>query len=124
MRKRTPKCAKTCGELRRSARCAGRGDVPRDLLDQGGFALEGALVAQPLPQLDDEAPPVEVALEVEQERLDLPLVAAVVRVDADGDGRGVARRAPRVDAVVRDEQRRVDGEVGGREAERAAAPVA
>ena len=37
------------------------------------LALEHRLVAQPLPELDDEPPAVEVALEVEQERLDPPL---------------------------------------------------
>src|SRR5437868_5126135 len=75
---------------RRGAR---RGDVAGDLVDQVLLAREGSLVAQALPQLDDEPAPVQVALEVEQERLDPPFVAAVVRVRPDRDGGArVARR--------------------------------
>ena len=50
------------------------------------------LVAKPLPQLDDEPPTVQVALEVEQVRLDPPLLSAVVRVEADRDRRPMAER--------------------------------
>ena len=59
---------------------------------------EGALVAQPLPQLDRESLPVEVAVEVEQVRLDAQRRAAVVRVDADRDRRPVPERGAGVDA--------------------------
>jgi hypothetical protein len=45
-----------------------------DLLDQLPLARERRLVAQPLPELDHEPLAVEIALEVEQERLDPPLV--------------------------------------------------
>ena len=53
------------------------------------------LVAQPLPELDDEPLAVEVAVEVEQERLDPPLRAAVVRVRADRDCGAVPERLAR-----------------------------
>src|SRR2546429_10014051 len=93
----TPQPAKTCGErfeassgFFRPARCAGRLHVAGDLRDQVPLALVRLLVAEPLPELDDEAPPVEVAVEVEQECLDTALVAPVVRVDADRDCGAVA----------------------------------
>ena len=62
-------------------------DVAGDLLDQLGLAPEDLLVAEPLPDLDHEPLAVEVALEVEQVRLDPPLAAAVVRIRADRDRR-------------------------------------
>ena len=71
---------------------AGGLDVAGDLLHELGLAPERALVAQPLPELDAQRTAVEVALEVEQERLDPPLDAAVVRVDADRERRAVLRR--------------------------------
>src|SRR4029079_3976562 len=52
-------------------------DVERDLADEVFLALEGPLVAKPLPELDPELFPVEVAFEVEEERLDPTLAAAV-----------------------------------------------
>ena len=61
-------------------------DVERDLVDQILLALEGPLVPEPLPQLDHKPPAVQVALEIEQERFDAPLLAAVVRVGADRYG--------------------------------------
>ena len=73
---------------------------------------------------------VEVAVEVEQERLDeQPAAGDERRAHADRDRRRPlphARdgRAAGVDAVVGDRERRVRDEVGGREAERAAALVA
>ena len=74
---------------------SGRFDVAGDLVDQLLLALEHLLVAQPLPQLDDQPPAVEIALEVEQVRLDPPLLAAVVRVRADRDRpRGGPSAAP------------------------------
>src|SRR3954452_21712887 len=69
--------------LDRTGSGAGRGDVPADLVDQLLLAPEDGLVPEPQPELDDEALAVEVAVEVEQERLDPPLAAAVVRVRAD-----------------------------------------
>ena len=54
----------------------------------------------------------------------MPLGAAVVRVDADRHRRALAERRAGVDAVARDEQRRLGAEVRGRKAERAAAGLA
>src|SRR5262249_34112055 len=64
-------------------RSARRLHVAPDLLDELGLACEGPLLPEPVPELDGQALPVEVALEVEQEGLDPALGAAVVRVDAD-----------------------------------------
>ena len=58
---------------------------------------------EPLPELDHEPVAVEVAVPVEQVRLDPPFGAAVVRVDADRD-----RRAPLADRA------RVDPELAAR----------
>ena len=70
-------------------------DISGDLLDELGFAREDGLVAEALPEFDDQPLAVEIALEVEQERLDPALGAAVVRVDADRDrGAVVAGAAP------------------------------
>ena len=80
---------------------ARRLDVAADLLDQRLLALEDLLVAQALPELDDEPLAVEVAVEVEQERLDAPLGAAVVRIRPDRDRRAMVERRARVDAVAR-----------------------
>ena len=76
----------------------GRSDVLRDLVDELLLAREGALVAEAVPELDPERTAVEVALEIEEERLDPALDAAVVRVDADRE-RGP--EAPAVRAVER-----------------------
>ena len=78
-----------------------RVDVAGDLRDQRVLALEGRLVPESLPELDDEPLAVQVAVEVEQERLDAPLRAAVVRVRADRDRRAVVERRARVDPVSR-----------------------
>src|SRR3954469_1653169 len=99
-------------------------DVAGDLRDELGLALEGLLVADPAPEFDDEALPVEVAVEVEQERLDAALVASVVRVRPDRDGGAALAGGARVDAVRRHDEARIQGQVRGREAERAAARVA
>src|SRR4051794_26323473 len=88
-----PANAGPCGSARRP-RLAGCVDVLRNLGDEGGLALERALLAQALPQLEDQPVPVEVAVEVEQKRLDPALAPAVVRIRADRYGRTVlARRA-------------------------------
>src|SRR6185503_2943396 len=110
--------------LRRTGCGAGGLDVPRDLRDQLLLALERPLVAQALPQLEREPLAVEVAGEVEQERLDPPFAAAVVRVGADRDRRVVAVGGAGVDAVAGDEQARLRAQVRGRKPERAAARVA
>src|SRR6476619_5078290 len=57
--------------------------VAADLLYERLLAVEHCLVSEPLPQLDDEALPVQVALEVEQVRLDSSFRSAVVRVRPD-----------------------------------------
>src|SRR5688572_23176332 len=49
-----------------SDRFSRRFHIAGDLVDQGLLALEDLLVAEPLPELDDESAAVEVALEVEQ----------------------------------------------------------
>src|SRR4051812_48743967 len=115
--------AGTCG----SARTLGLSrslDVALDLRDEGGLALEGLLLAQAPPELERQPLAVEVAVEVEQERLDPPLVAAVVRVGADRDRGSMPVGGARVDPVGGNEQARLGAEVRGREAERAAARVA
>ena len=107
------------------AGCATRSlDVAGDLVDQRLLGLEYRLVAQALPQLDDEPLPVQVALEVEQERLDPPLRAAVLRVRPDRDRRARAGRGARVDPVRGHQQARRRLDVRGREAEARAARVA
>src|SRR6188472_4569821 len=60
-------------------------DVARDLLDECCLRVEDGLVPQPLPHLDDEPLPVEVALEIQEEGLDAALGASVVRVRPDRD---------------------------------------
>src|SRR5690349_16213888 len=109
-----PLVAETCGADVGSDRpfgCARRFDVASDLLDEFRLAPERLFLAQPLPQLDDEPFSVEIALEVEQEGLDATLVAAVVRVCPDRDGRTVRRSGPRVDAERGHEQAWLDPEV-------------
>src|SRR4051794_25966261 len=58
-------------------------DVGCDLLHELLLARERPLLAEPLPEREAERPPVEIAREVEEKRLDAPLDAAVVGVDAD-----------------------------------------
>ena len=95
------------GQVRASA--GGRGpdgrprrlDVAADLRDELLLRREDRLVAEPLPDLDDEPLAVEIAVEVEQVRLDPALGAAVVRVRADRDGGTMLERCARVDAVAR-----------------------
>src|SRR5918994_6152527 len=60
-------------------------DVPPDLVDQLLLRDERALVSQPLPELEHEPLAIEIAVEVEQECLDAPLVTPVVRIDPDRD---------------------------------------
>ena len=74
---------------------SGRLDVAADLGDELLLGGEHRLVAQPLPDLDDEPLAVEIAVEVEQVRLDPALGAAVVRVRADRDGGAVPERRTR-----------------------------
>ncbi len=79
-------------------------DVERDLVDQILLAVKDALVPQPLPQLDHEPPPVQVALEVEQESLDAPLVPTVVGVRPDRDRGPVLADRAGVDPVRGNEE--------------------
>src|SRR5213592_971047 len=81
-----------------------RFDVLGDLTDEILLAVERALVAQPLPELDDQSLAVQVAVEVDQVRLDSPFGAAVMRIDADRDGSAVAARRACVDPVRGNEQ--------------------
>src|SRR5207253_8407113 len=98
--------------------------VARDLGDQLLLARERALVAQPRPELERQLLAVEVALEVEEERLDPPLLAAVVRVGADRDRGTMTVGRAGVDAVAGDDDVGRRPQVRGREAERPAARVA
>src|SRR4249919_1459884 len=99
-------------------------DVAGDLLHEGVLALEDRLVPEALPQLDHEAPSVQVAVEVEEIRLDAPLRAAVVRVRADGDRGSVAEAESRVDPVPRAREVRLQAQVRRRVAERPSTLVA
>src|SRR5439155_24414094 len=92
--------------------------VEADLCHELVLRRERALVAESGPELDDEPLPVEVALEVEEERLDPPLLAAIVWVRSDRDRGAIAADRAGIDAVCGDEERRVHVEVGGGEAER------
>ena len=96
-------------------RGASRLDVHGDLRDQLGLAPERRLVAKAIPELDDHPLPVEVAGEVEQERLDSPLGSAVVRVEADRDRRTMVERRTGIDPEGGNEQRVLDPQVRGRE---------
>src|SRR2546425_8363199 len=110
--------------LRRALRGAGLLDVSGDLVDQLALAFERALVAQAPPQLEHEPLAVEIAFEVEQERLHAPLLTAVVRVRPDRDRRTRPMPETGVDAVCGHDQARVDRQVRRREAERPAPRVA
>src|SRR5512134_2853579 len=110
--------------LRGSHGLSRRLDVPGDLVDQPLLVGEDLLVPQPLPELDHEPAAVEIALEVEQVGLDPPLLAAVVGIRADRDRGPVIQCGPGVDPVGRHEQARLDRQVRGRIAERAAPLVA
>src|SRR5207253_9976722 len=72
---------------------------------------------------DDQALAVQVALELEQVRLDATLAAPVVRVDPDRDRRPVTARRARVDPVRGHQQLRLQRQVRGREPKRPAALV-
>ena len=74
-------------------------------------------------ELDDHPLPVEVAGEIEQERLDPPFRAAVVRVQADRDRSSMVERRAGVDPERRDEQRVLDPEVRRGKAQRPAARI-
>ncbi len=78
-----------------------RVDVTADLGDELFLRREHRFVAEPLPHLDDEPLAVEIAVEVEQVRLDPALRAAVVRVRPDRNGRAVLECRTCVDAVAR-----------------------
>src|SRR5437763_13593554 len=92
------------GRLGRATGRARAADVVREGGNEPGLGGEGSLFAQPFPQLDDEPRAVQVALEVEEIRLDASLRAAVVRVRADRDRRGTAERGAGVHPVRGNEQ--------------------
>src|SRR5215210_2652564 len=118
------KLARSSRLLRRSLRRSRRLHVACDLGDELVLARERPLVAQALPQLEAEVTAVEVPLEVDEKRLDAPLGAAVVQVDADRRGGAVTDGGPRVDPVGGDEKMRRRRDVRRGKAERAASPVA
>ena len=100
------------------------------LLDQRLDGVEAPLAAEALEELQPQLLAVEVAVEVEQERLDeqrrgrsRTSGARRSRPPPSTPRRRHARAAG-VDAVVGDDERRVGDEVRGREAERAPALVA
>src|SRR4051794_16323563 len=59
MHEQSPPRARTCARLERPHGRARLGDVAGDLLDELLLAREGRLVAQPLPQLDDQPAAVQ-----------------------------------------------------------------
>ena len=75
------------------------------------------------PDLDDEPPPVQIVVEVEQMRLDPALDAVEVRVRANRDCRATIERPAGVDAVRRHEKLLRNVEVRGRKPKLAAASV-
>src|SRR5205085_358091 len=99
-------------------------DVVVDRRDELRLGAEGRLVAEALPQLEDEALPVQVALEVEDERLDAPFGPAEVRIRPDRDRGAMTERRTGVDPELRHEQIPRHREVRGGEAERDTALVA
>src|SRR5579885_2593287 len=109
---------------RRGRRLPRAPDVVRDRGDQLRLRRERRLVAELLPQLHDEPSSVQVALVVEEERLDAPFAAAVVRIRSDRDRGSVAVRLAGVDPERRNEETGGDVDVRGRKAEPGAAMVA
>src|ERR1700740_246199 len=99
--------------------------VSLHLRRQRGGAVEAALAAKALHELEAQIRAGEVAVEVQQEGLDQFAAAGLKsgpHADADR-GRAVVGQA-RIHAVARARVRLVGDQVGGREAERAAALVA
>src|SRR6266849_3170608 len=121
--RKTPLFGETCGSLRPDRGPRPR-HVPRYLRHELVLAAERPFVTEPLPELDDQPLPVEVAIEIEQVRLDPQLLAAVVRVDADRDRRPMTEGGTRVDPVRRDEEIRRRRQVRRGIPERAAALIA
>src|SRR5581483_1072112 len=89
---------------RRAPRLPRAADVVRDRLHQIRLGSERSLVAELLPELHHEAPLVQVAVAVEEERLDAALAAAVVRIRPDRDGGAVTVGLAGVDAERGHEQ--------------------
>ena len=65
------------------------------------LALEDLLVTEARPELHDEPPAVQIAVEVQEVGLDPALGAAVVRVRPDRDRSAMLERLARVDPVAR-----------------------
>src|SRR5215207_4465820 len=98
--------------------------VARNLVDQLLLGSEGAFVAQAPPELENEPLPIQIALEVEQEGLDAPLLAAVLRIDTDRDRGAVPLRLAGVNPVGGHEQLTRHGKICGRKSECSAPRVA
>src|SRR5450631_1829639 len=95
------------------------------LLDERRDTLESSFSAQPLEEAQAQLGSVEVAVEVDQEGLDqLRPAGTEGRAHADRDRRRYAIGQARVDAVARAHNAVGRDQVGRREAEIAAAPVA
>ena len=67
-------------------------DITSYLGDELCFICKSALITKPAPELDDEPPSVEVALEIEQEYLNTPFVPAVMGIRSDRDRGAMAGR--------------------------------
>src|SRR5262245_6210460 len=98
--------------------------VAGDLLDERSLRVEDGLISKPLPHLDDEPLPVEVAFEIQEEGLDAALGSSVVGVRADRDRGAMPEPEARIDAVLRAREIGLETEVRGRISERAASLVA
>src|SRR3954451_7082481 len=83
---RSPTSRSQPSRLGRPRYRAGLLDIAADLRDELGLRRDAPPPTRFPPHREQEPLAVEVAVEVEEVRLDPPLGAAVVRVDADGDG--------------------------------------
>src|SRR6266536_3045352 len=101
LRKLAPSSDSDLPRLHRGLGRPGRLHVPADLGDELLLPRKGSLVAEPLPELDEQTLTVEVARVVEQKGLDAPLEPAVMRIRADRDSGAVAGCGARVNSVPR-----------------------
>src|SRR5438270_2471660 len=108
---------------------AGPKGCPRPLdivVDRGHELLERvepALLADRAPQLNDQPLAVQIAVEIEQMRLDAPLDAVEMRVRPDRYRRAPVVRPARIDAIRRNEESFGDVQVRGGKPELAATSV-
>src|SRR2546421_5154758 len=100
---------------------------PLDVVVNRGHELlervEPALLADRAPQLNDQPLAVQIAVEIEQMRLDPPLDAVEMRVRPDRHRRAPVVRPARIDAVRRNEERFGDVQVRGGKPELTATSV-